>query len=73
MVCQHLHFETDCATDIHVFRFKRTGKRNEIFLTSKFGITPTGGRGDPEYVKEQCSKSLERFGVDYIDLYYQHR
>ncbi|KAK0440624.1 NADP-dependent oxidoreductase domain-containing protein [Armillaria borealis] len=52
---------------------KRTGKRNEIFLTSKFGITPTGGRGDPEYVKEQCSKSLERFGVDYIDLYYQHR
>ncbi|KAK0234588.1 NADP-dependent oxidoreductase domain-containing protein [Armillaria nabsnona] len=53
--------------------FKRTGKRNEVFLTSKFGITPTGGRGDPEYVREQCSKSLERFGVDCIDLYYQHR
>ncbi|KAK0187252.1 NADP-dependent oxidoreductase domain-containing protein [Armillaria mellea] len=53
--------------------FKRTGKRNEIFLTSKFGITPTGGRGDPQYVKEQCAKSLERFGVDCIDLYYQHR
>ncbi|KAK0200332.1 NADP-dependent oxidoreductase domain-containing protein [Desarmillaria ectypa] len=53
--------------------FKRTGKRNEIFLTSKFGITQNGGRGDPEYVKQQCAKSLERFGVDYIDLYYQHR
>ncbi|KAG7440159.1 Aldo/keto reductase [Guyanagaster necrorhizus] len=53
--------------------FKRTGKRNEIFLTSKFGITANGGRGDPEYVKQQCAKSLERFGVDYIDLYYQHR
>ncbi|KAK0218722.1 NADP-dependent oxidoreductase domain-containing protein [Armillaria fumosa] len=53
--------------------FKRTGKRSEIFLTSKFGITPNGGRGDPEYVKQQCEKSLERFGVDYIDLYYQHR
>ncbi|KAK0234593.1 NADP-dependent oxidoreductase domain-containing protein [Armillaria nabsnona] len=53
--------------------FKRSGKRNEIFLTSKFGITPNGARGDPEYVKEQCAKSLERFGVDYIDLYYQHR
>ncbi|KAG7440146.1 Aldo/keto reductase [Guyanagaster necrorhizus] len=53
--------------------FKRTGRRNEIFLTSKFGITPTGSRGDPEYVKQQCAKSLERFGVDYIDLYYQHR
>ncbi|KAK0218710.1 NADP-dependent oxidoreductase domain-containing protein [Armillaria fumosa] len=53
--------------------FKRTSKRNEIFLASKFGITPTGGRGDPEYVKEQCAKSLERFGIDCIDLYYQHR
>ncbi|KAK0447349.1 NADP-dependent oxidoreductase domain-containing protein, partial [Desarmillaria tabescens] len=53
--------------------FKRTGKRNEIFLTSKFGITANGGRGDPEYVKQQCVKSLERFGVDYIDLYYQHK
>ncbi|KAK0187238.1 NADP-dependent oxidoreductase domain-containing protein [Armillaria mellea] len=53
--------------------FKRTGKRSEIFLTSKFGITPNGPRGDPEYVKEQCAKSLEHFGVDYIDLYYQHR
>ncbi|KAK0234603.1 NADP-dependent oxidoreductase domain-containing protein [Armillaria nabsnona] len=53
--------------------FKRTGKRNEIFLTSKFGFTPNGGRGDPEYVKQQFAKSLERFGVDYIDLYYQHR
>ncbi|PBK63658.1 Aldo/keto reductase [Armillaria solidipes] len=53
--------------------FKRTGKRNEIFLASKFGYTPNGGRGDPEYVKQQCAKSLERFGVDCIDLYYQHR
>ncbi|KAK7440582.1 Aldo-keto reductase str7 [Stygiomarasmius scandens] len=53
--------------------FKKTGKRNEIFLTSKFGFTPQGIRGEPEYVREQCLKSLERFGVDSIDLYYQHR
>ncbi|THV02028.1 Aldo/keto reductase [Dendrothele bispora CBS 962.96] len=53
--------------------FKRTGKRNEIFLTSKFGYTTSGARGEPEYVREQCLKSLEWFGVDYIDLYYQHR
>jgi len=53
--------------------FKRTGKRNEIFLTSKFAITPNGIRGDPEYVKEACAKSLSRLGVDHIDLYYQHR
>ncbi|KIK64241.1 hypothetical protein GYMLUDRAFT_83540 [Collybiopsis luxurians FD-317 M1] len=53
--------------------FKKTGKRDEIFLTSKFGNTPQGPRGDPEHVKEQCAKSLERFGVSSIDLYYQHR
>ncbi|KAF9267165.1 Aldo/keto reductase [Marasmius fiardii PR-910] len=53
--------------------FKRTGKRNEIFLASKFGNTPNGIRGEPAYVKEQCAKSLERFGVDHIDLYYAHR
>ncbi|KAK7036783.1 Aldo-keto reductase str7 [Paramarasmius palmivorus] len=53
--------------------FKRTGKRSDIFLTSKFGNTPDGIRGEPEYVKEQCAKSLERFGVEYIDLYYAHR
>ncbi|KAG7085621.1 Aldo-keto reductase str7 [Marasmius oreades] len=53
--------------------FKRTGKRNEIFLTSKFGNTPNGVRGEPEYVKEQCAKTLERFGVDHVDLYYAHR
>ncbi|KAL0576633.1 Aldo-keto reductase str7 [Marasmius crinis-equi] len=53
--------------------FKRTGKRSDIFLTSKFGNTPNGIRGEPEYVKEQCAKSLERFGTDHIDLYYAHR
>lgn len=58
--------------------FKRTGKRNEIFLASKCGFTfnPETGpaaRGDPEYVKEAANRSLERLGVDMIDLYYVHR
>ncbi|KAF9260253.1 Aldo/keto reductase [Marasmius fiardii PR-910] len=53
--------------------FKRTGNRNEIFLATKFGFTPNGPRGDPEYVKEQCALSLKRLGVDQIDLYYAHR
>jgi aryl-alcohol dehydrogenase-like predicted oxidoreductase len=30
-------------------------------------------RGDPQFVKEQCQGSLERLGIDTIDLYYQHR
>ncbi|KAJ7119570.1 NADP-dependent oxidoreductase domain-containing protein [Mycena epipterygia] len=53
--------------------FKRTGKRSDIFLATKFGITPAGSRGDPEFVKEQAAISLSRLGVEYIDLYYQHR
>ncbi|KAK9244499.1 NADP-dependent oxidoreductase domain-containing protein [Lipomyces tetrasporus] len=56
--------------------FQKTGRRSEIFLASKFGITtaPQGRviRGEPEYVKEACDRSLKRLGVDYIDLYYQH-
>ncbi|KAG9127682.1 hypothetical protein FRC07_010907 [Ceratobasidium sp. 392] len=53
--------------------FKRTGKRDKIFLATKFGITPNKPRGTPEYVKEALDKSLKRLGVDTIDLYYIHR
>ncbi|KAI0266183.1 NADP-dependent oxidoreductase domain-containing protein [Gloeopeniophorella convolvens] len=56
--------------------FKRTGKRNEIFLATKFGANPPSGRiidCSPEYVKQAANKSLERLGVDYIDLFYAHR
>ncbi|KIK64255.1 hypothetical protein GYMLUDRAFT_161809 [Collybiopsis luxurians FD-317 M1] len=56
--------------------FKKTGKRSEIFLATKFGASgdrKSAPRGDPDYVKGQCAKSLERLGTDYIDLYYQHR
>ncbi|KAK1218248.1 Aldo-keto reductase str7 [Marasmius sp. AFHP31] len=54
--------------------FKRTGKRDEVFLASKFGFTPDLSiRGDAAHVKEACIRSLSRLGVDYIDLYYQHR
>jgi len=53
-------------------RFKRTGKRNEIFLATKFGATPTGPNGKPEYVRASAEKSLKRLGVEKIDLYYLH-
>src|SRR5881227_2980952 len=32
-----------------------------------------GVNGTPEYVHKACDASLERLGVDHIDLYYQHR
>uniref|UniRef100_A0A8H7N3H6 NADP-dependent oxidoreductase domain-containing protein n=1 Tax=Bionectria ochroleuca TaxID=29856 RepID=A0A8H7N3H6_BIOOC len=58
--------------------FKRTGKRDQIFLTSKFGFAkgfadPTVIDSSGEYCKKSCQESLDRLGTDYIDLYYMHR
>jgi aryl-alcohol dehydrogenase-like predicted oxidoreductase len=55
------------------------GKRNQVFLATKFGILRSedpnyrGVSGRPEYVKQSCDGSLKRLGIDVIDLYYQHR
>jgi aryl-alcohol dehydrogenase-like predicted oxidoreductase len=55
------------------------GRRNQVVLATKFGNvrTPDGGfagvNGRPEYVRQSCDGSLQRLGVDHIDLYYQHR
>lgn len=55
------------------------GCRNEVILATKFGNVRSedgkflGVNGRPEYVKAACDASLRRLGVDYIDLYYQHR
>ena len=54
------------------------GYRAKAVLATKFGNvrTPEGRfaiNGRPEYVIEACDKSLQRLGVEVIDLYYQHR
>jgi len=56
------------------------GKRDQFVLATKFGIVRDpanpnvrGVNGKPDYVKKSCDASLRRLGVDYIDLYYQHR
>jgi aryl-alcohol dehydrogenase-like predicted oxidoreductase len=55
------------------------GRRDEVVLATKFGNERredgswVGINGKPEYVKRACDASLERLGVDTIDLYYQHR
>jgi len=58
--------------------FKRNPeKRKDIFLATKFANLWENGkmvqRNEPAYVKEACAKSLQRLGVDSIDLYYCHR
>jgi aryl-alcohol dehydrogenase-like predicted oxidoreductase len=54
-------------------------RRDQVVLATKFGNerNPDGSwigiNGSPEYVRTACDASLERLGVDHIDLYYQHR
>lgn len=52
-------------------------KRKDIFLATKFGgvMLPTGFgfRGDPAYVPIAIEQSLEKLGVETIDLWYPHR
>jgi len=52
--------------------------RDKVELATKFGVNFVGAgnfeiRGDPAYVRAACEGSLERLGVDCVDLYYQHR
>lgn len=54
-------------------------RRDEAVIATKFGIMRSEDRafrginGKPAYVRAACDASLERLGVDTIDLYYQHR
>ena len=55
------------------------GRRDDVVLATKFGNERradgswVGINGSPDYVRAACDASLQRLGVDHIDLYYQHR
>ncbi len=55
------------------------GRRDEVVLATKFGNeraedgTRLGVNGRPDYVRRAAEASLQRLGVDHLDLYYQHR
>jgi aryl-alcohol dehydrogenase-like predicted oxidoreductase len=54
------------------------GRRDEVVLATKFGNRwyEDGRRtidGSPDYIRSAIDASLQRLGVDYVDLYYQHR
>jgi len=55
------------------------GRRDKFVLATKFGIVGSTDpskrsiNGRPEYVKSACDASLQRLGIETIDLYYQHR
>jgi aryl-alcohol dehydrogenase-like predicted oxidoreductase len=62
-----------------VGRAIRGRRRESVVLATKFGNERgedgsfLGVNGRPEYVRKSCDGSLQRLGVDHIDLYYQHR
>jgi aryl-alcohol dehydrogenase-like predicted oxidoreductase len=55
------------------------GRRDDVVVATKFGNMRgddgafLGVNGRPEYVRKACDASLQRLGVEVIDLYYQHR
>jgi aryl-alcohol dehydrogenase-like predicted oxidoreductase len=54
------------------------GIRDRLVISTKFGqeTLPDGSRrinGRPDYVRSACDASLQRLGLDHIDLYFQHR
>jgi aryl-alcohol dehydrogenase-like predicted oxidoreductase len=60
-------------------RFLREVPRESIVVATKFGFKFVNGArtnnvdSSPENVRRACDGSLSRLGIDYIDLYYQHR
>ncbi|MEN6601851.1 MAG: aldo/keto reductase [Bryobacteraceae bacterium] len=54
-------------------------RRAEVVIATKFGMVRSkdpafrGVCGRPEYVRSSCDGSLQRLGIETIDLYYQHR
>ncbi len=54
------------------------GRRDRLVIATKFGFDLTdmpniGTDSSPENVRRACDASLQRLGVDVIDLFYQHR
>jgi aryl-alcohol dehydrogenase-like predicted oxidoreductase len=55
------------------------GRRDRVLIATKFGImrgeggSRLGINGKRDYVRSACEASLQRLGIEAIDLYYQHR
>jgi len=63
-------------------RFLKEGgavRRQQVVIASKFGIVREQGKyerridNSPAYIRQACEASLQRLGVEQIDLYYCHR
>ncbi|XP_061340392.1 probable aldo-keto reductase 1 isoform X2 [Gastrolobium bilobum] len=66
------------ANEVLVGKALKDLPRDQVQIATKFGIVRMESdnvivNGNPEYVRSCCEASLHRLGVNYIDLYYQHR
>jgi len=65
------------TNEILIGKALKGGMREKVEVATKFGIHIGDGkreiRGDPAFVRSACEASLNRLGVDFIDLYYVHR
>lgn len=54
---------------------KRSGKRSELFIATKFGFKASDWSidGTPDYMRSCFEESYKKLGIDVIDLYYLHR
>jgi aryl-alcohol dehydrogenase-like predicted oxidoreductase len=62
----------------HIVGKALKSRRDEVVLATKFSLSRAEDgtmsiSGHPDYVRKCIDESLQRLGVDHIDLYYQHR
>lgn len=66
----------DCEDLLGKWFAANPGKRDNIFLSTKFGIRPEGRNikvnSSPEYCREAIEKSLKRLGLPFVNLFYVH-
>jgi aryl-alcohol dehydrogenase-like predicted oxidoreductase len=66
----------DCEDLLGKWFAANPGKRENIFLATKFGIIPEKGSikvdSSPEYCRQALEKSLKRLGLPFVDLFYIH-
>ena len=71
--------EYGCGQSEHMLGEALAGKRDQVVIASKFGVTfdeanreITGSEASPAYIRQACEASLQRLRTDYIDLYQFH-
>lgn len=66
-------YGVECASEKFIKACVEKHGRDAFFIASKFSLLDGPPNGKPEYVKQCCKNSLERMGIQTMDLFYMHR